>query len=69
MSDCGRISQLASLRKSPKPGFVTSTVTTALGASPFFFTTSKSVVWPAFTPPTRKSPPLVRPKALSNMIL
>ena len=60
------MSQVASSRKSPKPGFVTSAVTTALGDSPCFFSTSKPVVCPAFTPPTRKSPPFVSPKALSK---
>jgi hypothetical protein len=67
ISDCGLMSQVASSRKSPKPGSETSTVTTALGASPSSFTTSMSLVFPAVTPPTWKSPPSTRPKALSNI--
>ena len=69
ISDCGRISQLASLRKSSRPGSVILAVTTALGGLPFFFSISKSLVEPAVTPPTRKSPPSTRPKALSKTIL
>ena len=64
--DCGLMSQLASSRKSPKPGSVTSTVTTAFGASPSSLTTWRSLVVPAVTPPTWKSPPSTSPKALSN---
>jgi hypothetical protein len=61
-----------------KPGFVISASTIAQlrgGPSVFGFwhsrpfETLKSVVLPAITPLTRRSPPFVRPKALSNAIL
>ena len=66
ISDCGRISQRASSRRSAKPGSVTSAFTTASGRScPM---TSKLVVRPARTPAILKSPPSVRPKALSKTI-
>ena len=63
--DCGRISQRASLRRSARPGSVTSAVTSASGR-PSTFVMPKLLVWPARTPATLKSPPSVRPKALSN---
>ncbi len=66
ISDCGLMSQVASSRKSSKPGSAISTVTTALGGSPSSFTTWRSLVRPAVTPPTWKSPPSTSPKALSN---
>jgi hypothetical protein len=66
MSDCGLMSQVASLRKSSNPRSVASTVTTAFGVSPSRLTTRMSPVVPAVTPPTWKSPPSTRPKALSN---
>ncbi len=59
--------QLASSRNPPNPGSVISAVTSALGGESFV--ASNSVVAPAVTPPMRKSPPSVRPKALSKTIL
>jgi hypothetical protein len=64
--DWGLMSQVASVRKSSKPRSVTSMVTTALGATPSRLTTRMSPTVPAVTPPTWKSPPSTRPKALSN---
>ena len=55
ISDCGRISQCASLRRVAKPGSVTLALTTALvGYSLVSFSFS---VTPARTPAMRKSPP------------
>ena len=65
ISDCGRISQCASLRRSASPGSVTSAFTSASGR-PSTSLTLNSLVWPARTPATLKSPPSVSPNALSN---
>src|SRR3954462_588758 len=79
ISDCWRIEQVASSRNEVKPGSVTLAVTTAqvrLGlrfGSPSWhsgpFEMSNVSVLPAITPPTRRSPPSVRPKALEKAIL
>ena len=68
IKDWGRISQVASSRKSVKPGWEISAIATALAGSPFVFMTSNFDVLPARTPPTRKSPPSTRPKVLSKTI-
>ena len=68
ISDCGRISQRASLRRSASPGSVTSASTSATGRSPTFVTL-KVFVCPARTPAILKSPPSVSPNALSNSSL
>src|SRR3954451_5811561 len=70
--------QCASRRNDAKPERLISPLMTAherggpTGWAPWQkrpFETSKEVVWPALTPPIFRSPPLVRPNALSNAIL
>ena len=65
-SDWGRIVQRASRRSGGVPLRLTFTVTIALGGPVREVLMENFVVWPARTPPTRKSPPSTRPKALSN---
>ena len=65
ISDCGRISQRASLRRSARPGSVTFASTSASGR-PSTILTLNVLVSPARTPATLKSPPSVRPNALSK---
>ena len=67
ISDCGRISQEASSRRSAKPGSVTSASTTATRPRLALDAGTWSCC-PARTPAILKSPPSVRPKALSNTI-
>ncbi len=66
MNDCGRTSQRASSRRSASPGSVTSASTTASGRA--WPSRRTSPVLPARTPAISKSPPSVRPKALSSTI-
>src|SRR5947199_872175 len=78
MSDCWRIAHVASLRNDVKPGSVIFAVTIAQvrfgvrfrwpswHSGPF--DTSNESVLPAITPPTRRSPPWVRPNAFENAI-
>src|SRR3954451_19936782 len=78
MSDCGWIAQVASERNEVKPGYLIFAVTIAqvrFGVRSGWpswhsepFDTSNVSVLPAITPPTRRSPPSVRPNAFENAI-
>ena len=61
ISDCGAEAQLASALNSGKlPSSSTLTIAVFCGV------TSRPVIVPAFTPATRSSDPLTRPKALNS---
>ena len=63
ISDCGRDSQVESVRSEPKPCLVSSKSTSAR----WLFLSSRSFeTVPARTPATLTSPPLTSPNALSN---
>ncbi len=63
ISDCGRIVQVASLRKSLKPGSVMSRTTAAL----LSLVTSRSEIRPTLTPEILTSSPAITVKALEKI--
>jgi hypothetical protein len=62
ISDCGRMRQLASRRKSAKPGLSMIITTAALLSG----VTSSFSIWPTLTPATLTSSPLMTEKAVSK---
>ena len=66
ISDCGRASQHASLRRAPKP---VSLISKSTSARLVFRSSAQPVTLPARTPATLKSAPSIRPNALSSSTL
>src|SRR5919201_902065 len=63
ISDCGRDSQKTSVRSEPKPSL---SILKPTSACLVRLSSLMSVILPARTPATLRSPPLMRPNALSN---
>ena len=63
ISDCGRVSQNASVRSEPKPAL---SIAMSTSARLVRGSTRMPVTWPARTPATFTSAPLTTPNALSS---